>query len=169
MRAQRATAQGSLAQGAERRKMAPSAGGGIRGIDGLAAVGLCALAAALAFPHVAPLRDLFAPCVFLKLSGIPCGSCGFTRAFVRSAALDLGGALRVSPFGALLFWGWTLASLRIASGWVVPGWRPPLPRPRWWRASRLVHLSWRFGIPIAFLLSWGYLIAFALLKGALPD
>ncbi|MFW6369083.1 MAG: DUF2752 domain-containing protein [Myxococcota bacterium] len=43
------------------------------------------------------------PCAFRAVTGLPCLSCGFTRAFVRTAHLDLEGALRVSPLGTALF------------------------------------------------------------------
>jgi hypothetical protein len=44
---------------------------------------------------------LFKPCAFKDYTGIPCPTCGWTRAFVHVAHLRIGAALRVQPFGAL--------------------------------------------------------------------
>ncbi len=43
------------------------------------------------------------PCVFLKLTGIPCPTCGVTTSFAHSARLNFSQALLVQPFGVLLF------------------------------------------------------------------
>ncbi|AKU93287.1 DUF2752 domain-containing protein [Vulgatibacter incomptus] len=137
---------------------------GFRGADGLAALGLVALAASLALPHVPLFHSLFPRCHFLDWTGLPCGTCGFTRAFVRGAHLDLAGALSVSPFGAMLFWGWAAASLWIAATWLLPG----LPLPRFRASGPSGRWMVRFGIPLAFALNWAYLIGVALLDGSPP-
>ncbi len=133
--------------------------------DGLALAGFALVAAALAYPHMPVLRLLSPPCVFLHLTGLPCGTCGFTRAFVRGGQGDWLGALSVSPFGALLFYAWGLTAIWVAASWLAPS----LPRPPGIRPTTAPQRSLvRFGVPIAFLLNWVYLIAFTLVEGAPP-
>ncbi|MEP7270019.1 MAG: DUF2752 domain-containing protein [Acidobacteriota bacterium] len=43
------------------------------------------------------------PCVFLKLTGLPCPSCGLTTSFAHAARFEFGAALSTQPFGFLLF------------------------------------------------------------------
>lgn len=136
------------------------------GLDGIAGIGLLVGPIAFVWPKVEALHRFAPPCVFLHLTGLPCATCGFTRAFVRSAHLDLPGALAVSPFATVLFYAWTLGSLWIAAGWVAPSWRR-LPRliPKGGAGSFLL----RFGLPIAFVANWLYLLGFSLLRGGPPN
>ena len=41
-------------------------------------------------------------CPLRRIAGLPCPSCGMTRAFVRVTHGDLAGALKVSPLGLVL-------------------------------------------------------------------
>ena len=43
------------------------------------------------------------PCVFFKLTGIPCPTCGLTTSFAHSARLHFHEAFITQPFGVLLF------------------------------------------------------------------
>jgi len=43
------------------------------------------------------------PCLFLKLTGLPCPSCGLTTSFAHAAKLHFYDALLAQPFGLLLF------------------------------------------------------------------
>lgn len=43
------------------------------------------------------------PCLFLKLTGVPCPSCGLTTSFAHAAKLHFYDALIAQPFGLLLF------------------------------------------------------------------
>jgi hypothetical protein len=59
-------------------------------------------------------RIPFTFCVVKGLSGLPCPTCGSTRAFGRLFDLDLAGALVMNPFTtvvALLIAGWALVDL----------------------------------------------------------
>ncbi len=44
-----------------------------------------------------------APCGYLLRNGIPCPTCGMTTSFAHFANLDVAGAFRAQPLGALLF------------------------------------------------------------------
>ena len=53
-------------------------------------------------------------CVFKGLTGLPCPTCGSTRALGRLFALDFAGALAMNPFTtlvAVLVAGWAVADL----------------------------------------------------------
>jgi hypothetical protein len=43
------------------------------------------------------------PCIFLRLTGIPCPSCGLTTSFAHAARLHFYDALIAQPFGLILF------------------------------------------------------------------
>lgn len=64
---------------------------GAIGVLGCAAVGL------LGLDHLG-----FPVCFFKLATGLPCPTCGSTRAFGRLFARDLGGALAVNPLATLL-------------------------------------------------------------------
>lgn len=114
-------------------------------------IGLLA-GAAVVFLHLDRLP--FALCVFRGLTGLPCPTCGSTRALGRLFTLDLAGALAMNPFAtlvALLMAGWALADLallprRQALGLAVS--------PRLGFALRVAAL-------VLFLANWVYLVAAA--------
>jgi len=70
-----------------------------------------------------PVLQLGYPCPLQAAAGIPCATCGMTRAFVSLARGDLSRALAASPLGALL-----AALLRLAVGWRWPSVPQPLAR-----------------------------------------
>jgi hypothetical protein len=69
----------------------------------------------LAMVAVLPLARLpFSLCVFKAVTGVPCFTCGSTRALTLLARLDLAGALAMNPLvasGALLLIPWAAADL----------------------------------------------------------
>lgn len=95
-------------------------------------------------PLACPLRDV---------TGVPCPSCGTTRAIFALAAGNLGDALRWNPLAALAFgaaacyvaYAGTVAVLRLPRLRLTPG-------PTMARAARLATLT-------AVLANWLFLIA----------
>lgn len=92
-------------------------------------------------------------CVFKAGTGVPCPSCGSTRALEALAAGDVMAALAVNPLAVLALAGGMTYLLYawLAIAGVVrplrPGWLTP-PMPMW--------LRW--GAPLALALNWIYLI-----------
>lgn len=113
-----------------------------------AAIG-AAGAVAIGFLHLDRLP--ITVCTLKAVSGIPCFSCGSTRAFGRLFAFDLAGALAMNPLmtlGALGIAVWGVADLAL------------LP---WGRALRVqVPSSFarvlRIGVVVALVLNWVFLV-----------
>lgn len=119
--------------------------------DALAGAGFVAWLVALLWPALPWLQRAWPACHFKAFTGIPCGTCGFTRAFVAAARLDLPTAAGASPLGAAIFLGWMIASVWIATTWLSPAVR--LPR------LRLPAPVVRFGPLVAFLGNWAVVVA----------
>lgn len=135
---------------------------GLQATDAVAAIGALAVVVAVAYPHFPWIQGFFPSCHFLAFTGYPCGTCGFTRAFVRAAHFDGAGAFTVSPLGTVVFYGWALAALWIAATWFHPGVK--LPRIDW----RTMPLVARFGLLAVFLGNWAYLLIYRWVSGAPP-
>jgi hypothetical protein len=91
------------------------------------------------------------PCIFRLTTGLPCPSCGSTRAFGRLFHLDLAGAFAMNPLAAaaalgLLLWG--VADLVL------------LPGRRALRASLApaLHPPARALVVALLLANWGFLL-----------
>jgi hypothetical protein len=91
-------------------------------------------------------------CVFKGVSGLPCPTCGSTRALGRLVALDFAGALAMNPLttiAAVVLAAWGIADLAL------------LPR----RQALGLEVSPRFGFALRvlalglFLANWVYLVA----------
>lgn len=97
-----------------------------------------------------PLLGLGYACPFRAATGIPCATCGMTRAFVHLAHGDLARAIAASPLGALaaaVAWAFALLALaRLAAG---RSW--PRVAPGTARAAALAGGA-------ALLANWAYLV-----------
>jgi hypothetical protein len=114
------------------------------GIGGIAAAGLVAV---LGLDRLG-----ITLCAFKRLTGIPCATCGSTRALAQLAHLDLAGALALNPLSALL----TLAAFAWGAADLLLVWRG--------RALSLeLSSSEGRGLSIAALLAvglnWAYVLA----------
>jgi Protein of unknown function (DUF2752) len=97
-----------------------------------------------------PVLALGYACPFRALTGLPCATCGMTRAFVRLAHGELGGAVAASPYGALLAAaGWLFAALAVLRALAGAPW-PALPPGR---ARGLAVLA-----AGALLANWAFLV-----------
>lgn len=114
---------------------------GAIGLLGCAAVGL------LGLDHLG-----FSVCSFKLLTGLPCPTCGSTRALGRLFARDLAGALAVNPLATLLAFAvvpWAVADLLL------------LPRGRSLgvRVSPAAARALRMAVVLLVLANWIYLLA----------
>ncbi len=112
-------------------------------------IGLVA-AAAVWLLHLDRLPLTF--CLFKGFTGLPCPTCGSTRALGHLFALDFAGALRMNPFTTLVaavVAGWALADLAL------------LPRRQALdlEISPRVAFALRVGALVLFLANWVYLVA----------
>ncbi len=97
-----------------------------------------------------PLLEAPFTCPMKALAGIPCATCGMTRAFVRLAHGEVRLALAASPLGAALAGGaWLFAAadaVRLAAGAPVP-----VPSERSLRAVAALGIA-------ALLANWAWLV-----------
>ena len=120
----------------------------------LAFLWLGAAASALALrPLWLAVAPLLQPCVFRSLTGLPCPTCGTTRAATAFLDGHLIAALAANPLtaaaGLLFVVGAPLAALWAVARWPVPVLPTPLP-------------NWMRGGAVALLVgNWIYLLATA--------
>ena len=91
-------------------------------------------------------------CVFKGLTGLPCPTCGSTRALGRLFALDFAGALAMNPFTTLLavvVAAWALADLALL----------PTRRALELDVPPRLGAALRAGALVLFLANWVYLVA----------
>jgi len=91
-------------------------------------------------------------CVFKGLTGLPCPTCGSTRALGRLFTLDFAGALAMNPLTtlvAVLVAGWAVADLALLPRRRALGLEVPKP----------FGFALRVGALVLFLANWVYLIA----------
>ena len=113
----------------------------------LAILWLAAAVSALALkPLWMAIAPLLRPCVFRSLTGIPCPTCGTTRAATSFLNGEILAAFAANPlaagFGLLFVVGAPLATLWAIARWPVP--LLPTPIPMWIRvgAVALVSINW---------------------------
>lgn len=91
-------------------------------------------------------------CVFKATTGLPCPTCGGTRALGRLAAGDFAGAVAMNPLaaaGAAALAAWALADLLLL----------PSGRAVALEVSERASRAMRVAVPVALLLNWLYLVA----------
>jgi len=107
-------------------------------------------ALSFAIARFVPVLALGYGCPFRALTGLPCATCGMTRAFVRLAHGDFPGAVGASPYGALLAAaGWLFATLAVLRAVAGAPW-PTLPPGR---TRGLAVLA-----VVALLANWAFLV-----------
>ncbi len=114
-------------------------------------LGVLVVVGAILLPHLSPTGGLV-PCPLYTLTDIPCLTCGFTRAFVRMAHLEVGAAFSVSPLGATTF-----LAIAVATAYGLVRWAFDLPWPRPLLDRREARLV-RVGVIAAILANWVYLV-----------
>jgi len=112
----------------------------------------CALGAITMVVLLHLSRLPFSVCIFKAVTGIPCMTCGTTRALARLARLDLAGALAMNPLatlGTLAVLPWGAADLLLLSrGRALSLELSPA-------AARVVRIA----AVVAVLANWAWLIA----------
>lgn len=91
-------------------------------------------------------------CVFKGLTGLPCPTCGSTRALGRLFGLDLAGALAMNPLTTVLaavVAAWAVADVALLPRGVAVG----------VQASKTAGFALRVGALLLFLANWVYLLA----------
>jgi hypothetical protein len=117
----------------------------------LAYLWLAAAASAVSLrPLWLTIAPLLRPCIFRSLTGVPCPSCGTTRAAMAFLDGDIVAALAANPLaavsGLIFVIGAPLAVLWAAARWPVPVLATPVPG--WARvgAVALVAANWLYVI-----------------------
>jgi hypothetical protein len=90
------------------------------------------------------------PCAFRSLTGLPCPTCGTTRAALALLDLDLGAAFAVNPLAALTGVGFIVGGV-LAAVWALR--RGPVPV-----ISRSFARILLWSLIVAVLANWLYLI-----------
>jgi hypothetical protein len=112
------------------------------------------LAAAVSAVALRPLwlalAPLLRPCVFRGLTGLPCPTCGTTRAATAFLSGELGTAFAVNPLAALAGLVFVVGA-PLAVAWTITKRELPLvtgPLPMWARvaAVSLIGLNWVYVI-----------------------
>ena len=91
-------------------------------------------------------------CVFKGLTGLPCPTCGSTRALGRLFALDFAGAVAMNPLttlAAILVSAWALADLALMSR----------GRALSLEVGKPLGFALRVTVFVLFLANWAYLVA----------
>jgi len=117
----------------------------------LAFLWLAAAVSALALkPLWLAVTPLLRPCVFRSLTGIPCPTCGTTRAATAFLDGNLLAAFTANPLaavvGLLFVVGAPLATLWAVARWPVP--KLPAPLPMWVRLGAVgtLFVNWLYVI-----------------------
>jgi hypothetical protein len=121
---------------------------------GLAALGLVLVLGVVVLRILPEKYHPRRPCTFHVVTGIPCLTCGGTRAALALGRLEFGEALALNPLVA----GLLILALPYAI-WILVARVFDLPRPRVRSESRRDKWILRASILLAVAGNWGYLIA----------
>lgn len=105
--------------------------------------GVAAVSSLLLRPLWLALAPGLPSCPFRALTGLPCPTCGSTRAALAFFHLDLGAALAANPLVALAGLGFVAGGIA-APLWAVlrgPAIDLPAPLPRWLRGAIVLTLG----------------------------
>jgi Na+/glutamate symporter len=96
----------------------------------------------------------FPLCMFKATTGLPCLTCGSTRALVRLAHLDVPGAVALNPLVALalialVLWGLADGVLALRGRALVLEVGPTLSRVLLWGAIPLLLANWAYLVAVA--------------------
>ncbi|NHZ73488.1 MAG: DUF2752 domain-containing protein [Nitrospirae bacterium] len=97
------------------------------------------------------LAQILPACAFKTLAGIPCPTCGMTRATLALVNLDLMAALRVNPLATGLVMAFVVGGL-VAGLAALLG--RPLKEPRW-----DLRPAERLGLVMVIVANWAYLVS----------
>jgi hypothetical protein len=111
--------------------------------------GVTALVSTAAAPWAPALARGLPPCPFRALVGIPCLTCGSTRALLDLARLDLGGAFSWNPLAAVTVILFLVGGL-VALGAALAGRGVETPRPT---------PALRAALALAVAANWVFLVA----------
>ena len=119
----------------------------------LALLWLAAAASALALrPLWLAIAPFLRPCVFRSLSGIPCPTCGTTRAAAAFLYGDIAAAFTANPLatamGLLFVVGAPMAVLWTLARWPVPVLPTPIPMSVRIGAVALITANWIYVITL---------------------
>ena len=107
---------------------------------------------ALVSARILPLQKILPACLFRAATGIPCPSCGTTRALVHLAHGDLAGSLILNPLFSLIMI--TALLLFLARSASLPFGRSKVTLNH----TRREGIFLRAGMAGLFLMNWIYLI-----------
>lgn len=102
-------------------------------------------------PLLPAVARLLPACPFHALTGLPCPTCGVTRAVLALLRGDASGALQANPLGAVV------AAAGLLGGLLAPVWilfHGPVPRE-----LSSPPVVWRVLAACALLSNWAYLVA----------
>jgi len=92
-------------------------------------------------------------CPLLTVTGVPCLSCGGTRALMALTRLDLAAAFALNPLIAALGLAGVAYVVHALGVWLLGWrrWRPAMP-------SASARRALRIAVVVAIAINWGYLI-----------
>ena len=123
-----------------------------RGFPAGLVLGAAGVAACVAVGLLHLERLPFTLCMFKRVTGLPCATCGSTRAFARLFHFDMAGAIVQNPLAAVAALGvalWALSDLALA----------PRGRSLGIELAPVEARFLRIAAVVAFVSNWAYLVA----------